>query len=499
MSSRGRGSRPVPAAASIALALAALLVGGPATVSGATLTNAWQAKLGSAGANGTATIQAYLSGTGSIALKVAKLRASTYLPVTLSKGACSSVGTTLIRFPTIKTTSAGAAARTSSLSAMQVTLLLKATAGTARMAIRVGSSTTGGVKCGLFTLLPVPAYVAATITIGSGPEGPVLDENPAGVFVLSWSDGTVSRVDPATNSLATFHLQITGNEGPDSIAYGEGALWVTTEGPTGGAPSAVQRLDPATGDVLARIPVGTCGLTTSPGAVWVANARDGTVVRIDPATNQVVTTIPAAEDACDPGFAYGSLWVASDEARTIWRIDPATNQVVATIPALLSDSEYSALAFAFGSVWATDVGGNVLRIDPATNQVVATIATVAGPEDMTTGAGSVWLSNWGTDGQPDGVLSRIDPVTNGVVATIPVGINPGDIAYGGGYVWVALRGEPIVVQVNPATNRVQARIDVGGRPSGIAVTDHTVWVTMAGESTDANTPRPTGRLVRISF
>lgn len=151
------------------------------TADAATATNAWRAKIGSAGANGTATVQAYTTGTGSIVLKLAKLKASTYLPVTLSKGTCASVGTTLIRFPAIRTTSTGAAARTSSLTASQVTLIKNATQGTGRTAIRVGSSTTGGVKCGVFAVLAVPPYVTAKITVGRAPHGAVVAPN--GIWV----------------------------------------------------------------------------------------------------------------------------------------------------------------------------------------------------------------------------------------------------------------------------------------------------------------------------
>jgi putative multiple sugar transport system substrate-binding protein len=133
-----------------------LLMTAVAPVGAATVGASWRAKIGSAGANGTATIQAYTTGSGSLALKLAKLKAATYLPVTLSKGTCASVGSTLITFPAIKTTSAGAAARTSSLTVAQVTKLKAATTGTGKIAIRVGRSTTGGVKCGVFTLIYAP-------------------------------------------------------------------------------------------------------------------------------------------------------------------------------------------------------------------------------------------------------------------------------------------------------------------------------------------------------
>jgi multiple sugar transport system substrate-binding protein len=144
----------------------------------ATVTNIWSAQIGTAGVNGTATMQAYTNGTGSIALKLAKLKASTYLSVTLSKGTCGSVGSTLFKLPAIRTSSTGAANRTSTLTAAQVTLIKNATSGTGRVAIRVGSSTTGGVKCGVFTApvsvgsnysdQPTKAAFAAMITYCAG-------------------------------------------------------------------------------------------------------------------------------------------------------------------------------------------------------------------------------------------------------------------------------------------------------------------------------------------
>jgi putative multiple sugar transport system substrate-binding protein len=141
----------------LSLSLAAILaMSVVAPVGAATVGASWQAKVGSGGANGTATIQAYTTGSGSLALKLAKLRATIYLPVTLSKGTCGSVGSTLVRFPALRTTSSGTAARTSCLTAFQVRQIKAATTGTGQIAIRVGSSTTGGTKCGVFALTYAP-------------------------------------------------------------------------------------------------------------------------------------------------------------------------------------------------------------------------------------------------------------------------------------------------------------------------------------------------------
>ena len=111
-------------------------------------TNAWLAKVGASGVNGTVNLSAVTNGVGSIGLKFAKLRASSTLPVALYKGTCASVGAVLFTLASIKTTSTGAASRTNSLTAAQVTKILAATTGTGKIAIRVGSGSSA--RCGAF-------------------------------------------------------------------------------------------------------------------------------------------------------------------------------------------------------------------------------------------------------------------------------------------------------------------------------------------------------------
>ena len=178
---------------SLAVILAMTVV---APVGAATVGASWQAKVGSGGANGTATIQAYTTGSGSLALKLAKLRAATYLPVTLSKGTCGSAGATLIRFPAIRTTSSGTAARTSSLTAFQVRQLRAAMTGTGKIAIRVGSSTTGGTKCGVFTILYAPIGVVLPSSWFAGEQAwfqDALRATPYGGRILASRDSATEK------------------------------------------------------------------------------------------------------------------------------------------------------------------------------------------------------------------------------------------------------------------------------------------------------------------
>jgi hypothetical protein len=131
------------------------------------LTTAWQAKVGASGVNGTANVSTTTTGAGSIGLKLVKLRASSTLPVAVYKGTCASVGAVLFRLASITTSSTGAASRTNTLTAAQVKLILAATTGTGKIAIRVGSG--ASAKCGPFAKVAVLPYEAVAGNIG--PEG----------------------------------------------------------------------------------------------------------------------------------------------------------------------------------------------------------------------------------------------------------------------------------------------------------------------------------------
>jgi YVTN family beta-propeller protein len=451
-------ARGACAVLSLSLLVGALLTVTPAAVNAATVTSSLSARIGSAGANGAATIQTYTTGAGSLRLKLRKLPASTSLAVTIRKGTCALVGTMLLKFPTIKSSGSGTAARTISVTVAQAGAISTATSGSGRLAIRVGTGK--AAKCGLLTRLPVPPYVAATITVGRSPSGVAVA--PSGVWVTNWFDNTISRVDPATNGvLQTMPLVLTGTAGPEAIAYGDGSLWVTvTDSDANGNPLAgsVLRLDPASGQVQATIAVGRSpfSIEVTPTAVWVPAYADNTLARIDPATNGLVTTIP-----------------------------------VCTKPAGVTSG--------FGAVWASCWDGSVARIDPATNAVVTTIKTQDSGGYVVASGTAIWVTNAGHENTPDGSVTRIDPATNKVVANAVLGLHPEEIAYAGGSLWIGLADTPTVVRVSATTNAVLARISVAAPVFAIAATDRSVWAVHRLGAPDANSDTPLGTVTRINY
>lgn len=135
------------AAVGFGVVLAVILVAPIAVLAATPVTNAWLAKVGSAGVNGTVNVATVSTGAGSIGIKLIKLKRSTTLPVTLYKGSCGSVGPVLFKLASIKTSSTGAASRTSALTSAQVKLVRAAATGTGKVAVRVGTGSTA--KCGL--------------------------------------------------------------------------------------------------------------------------------------------------------------------------------------------------------------------------------------------------------------------------------------------------------------------------------------------------------------
>ena len=76
--------------------------------------------------------------------------------------------------------------------------------------------------------------------------------------------------------------------GPRAIAVGAGSVWVANN-----LDGTVSRIDPRTNTVTATIPTGSGpnDVAAGPSAVWVANDVDGSLTRIDPATDRVAQTV----------------------------------------------------------------------------------------------------------------------------------------------------------------------------------------------------------------
>jgi DNA-binding beta-propeller fold protein YncE len=222
-----------------------------------------------------------------------------------------------------------------------------------------GSVWTGkGDTRSLVRIDPKSGRVMDTISVGVEPWYIVATDTA--VWLSDWRTNTVVRVDPVTGRVvATISNLPAGTTG---LALSPGALWVTSS-----RDAMLTRIDTTTNEVVASLHTDQTPLPVvyAFGSVWVRNEFEegtGTVQRIDPATNQVVATIPgitpvAGRDGLD-GMAVldGGVWVAGLELQ---KIDPATNRVVRMI-----NHTCGAVTADGTSLWAVDIAYSVTRIWP---------------------------------------------------------------------------------------------------------------------------------------
>ncbi len=204
----------------------------------------------------------------------------------------------------------------------------------------------------------------------------------------------ISRVDPGSLKV-THTVELSRKQNPygpppsvgfPQMAFGAGALWAA------GADNRVYRIDPATGRIVAKIPVVARVSTLAAGAegVWFLNWTNGDVARIDPATNRVADRIRVDSGAL-AGIAVGggSVWVTSPDDGRLWRIEPGRRPRKRSID--VGGLPYF-VSYGDGAVWTGDYRDGVLaRVDARSNAVTRRVRIDAA-QALAVGVGSAWVS-----------------------------------------------------------------------------------------------------------
>jgi hypothetical protein len=290
-----------------------------------------------------------------------------------------------------------------------------------------------------------------------------------------------------------------------AVAYGFGSVWVAGfEGNEG----VIVRVDPSTHDVVATIPTdatppwetGGGGLRPGLGSMWVTGSGrvsgevQAIVQRIDPATNEVVETIPLGGDfGADLAIQESSIWVSlfGDDHSEVVRVDSITREIAARFPLenewvrqiVATDAGVVVLERVWGDGLVAD---NVLTvIDPATNDIVTTVKTYEryGMDRYSLGTLLGWDSEmWGVSGH---LLVRVDPGTGEVVEEISVegGTTCCDVAATDEGIWLGSDRAPdgmdgrILSLFDPSTRRIERAYRLPGKVGGIAmaVGPNSVW------------------------
>jgi DNA-binding beta-propeller fold protein YncE len=158
------------------------------------------------------------------------------------------------------------------------------------------------------------------------------------------------------------------------------------------------RIDPASAKVVKRIPIGPlgAGLAIVDGAVWVADAMDGTIRRVDPKTNAavVIATIPGgAIWFADDGKSHLAVCLALTGQVTI--LDASTGAAKATVGGWLVPYDGTVIG---STAWVPDGRAAVVRlIDLSTDTLTASLALPGGIDPFVAEVvkGEVWVLDFG--------------------------------------------------------------------------------------------------------
>jgi glutamine cyclotransferase len=103
------------------------------------------------------------------------------------------------------------------------------------------------------------------------------------------------------------------------------------------AESNIEKIDPATGRILATIPAPgggkDSGLAWAEGTLWVGEYRERRIHQIDPETGAILRTITSNRFVTGVTWVDGELWHGTweDEASDLRRIDPRSGEVLEQI------------------------------------------------------------------------------------------------------------------------------------------------------------------------
>lgn len=187
--------------------------------------------------------------------------------------------------------------------------------------------------------------IAARLPIApAGAEGGITVSGDS-VWMVTDKNGTLSRIDPATNTVRQTISLPAGSYNP---LFSDGVVWVT-----GFETNVVTAVEASSGNVLASIAVGPRPrfLTTGGGSIWTLNQADGTVSRVDEKSMKVTATIRAGIPGLGGDICFGedSVWATVFDV-PLTRIDARTNKVSRQWIGRGGDS----LRLGHGSVWLTD-------------------------------------------------------------------------------------------------------------------------------------------------
>jgi DNA-binding SARP family transcriptional activator/ABC-type branched-subunit amino acid transport system substrate-binding protein/streptogramin lyase len=259
-------------------------------------------------------------------------------------------------------------------------------------------------------------------------------------------------------------------------------------------PQSVGAVDPATGKLVAAVPVpGSPDRLVAEGrAMWVVADRSRTLAGIDFNRHRLASVVPPGGAPRDVAAGLGSVWAIDEQRHRLLRISTAYQSVIrrfrlpparaTPLPPGTSPFDPWSLAVGAKAVWVTDGSPALTRIDPRDGRL--TRVRVGSPLDgVTVQGGAVWAIS-----RPRATVLRIDPTGRTPPLRIPIVQRPGRqspypiaIEAGLGSLWVLNANTATVTRIDPSQRGVAGTIAIGidHAPRRLAVGAAAAWVAGA--------------------
>lgn len=197
------------------------------------------------------------------------------------------------------------------------------------------------------------------------PEIPLRITDPVAVAVgegFVWVAGknvganVILKIDPRTMRVVD-RVAVAPGELITDLAVGEGGVWFTDWRNE----ETLWRLDPRTMRVTGRLHTsGDDSIAIGEGAVWLGDIETGTLARVDPATMRLVSRRKLFEPpflaSVDVAVGGGAVWVSFAQGRQVYRVDPGSNRVTATTELAVPGTEGDQFPPGPRGIAATDDG-----------------------------------------------------------------------------------------------------------------------------------------------
>jgi hypothetical protein len=260
-------------------------------------------------------------------------------------------------------------------------------------------------------------------------------------------------------------LPLGSDAAPIDVMEAMGSVWVALH-----HGNAVARLDPATGEEIARIPTGFLSgpgwFTVGDGSIWVTNQNGTGVSRIDPETNTVVAAIGADVPCGPPAFFEDSVWIDACDTPALVRYDAATNALAERI----TTTEAMSPIVIDDELWAIGESG-IYRLDPDARRMRKESPCCGAIDPPAVRRTELWT------GQGDESLMVLDTPDLVRVARVPIG-GATTMALGSRAGWIlSAAGGSKLTEVDLQSYHVGETYEFGVGLADVAIVGDRVWVT----------------------